>query len=90
MSTWRSPQNLSAADLNGIEAAVGSAEAGLAAAAGDLFRAPAAGVLQRLAVGANGQALQAVGGAPAWAALPPIDDTEDLALPGWGWSEAYR
>lgn len=90
MTTWRSPQNLSAADFNGIEAAVGAAEAGLAAAAGDLFWAPAPGVLQRLPIGTAGHALQVVGGAPAWAALPPVDDTEDMALPDWGWMEAYR
>ncbi|GIW15692.1 MAG: hypothetical protein KatS3mg063_1545 [Tepidiforma sp.] len=90
MTTWRSPQNPAAADLNALEAAIGATEAGIAAAAGDLFQASAPGALQRLAVGSNGQVLQVVGGQPAWAALPPVDDTEDLALPGWGWTEAYR
>lgn len=89
MTTWKSPQNVTAADLNDIEARIAATEAGLAAAAGDLFRASAPGVLQRLAIGSAGQALTVVGGQPAWAALPPIDDTEDLALPSWGWMEAY-
>lgn len=90
MTTWRSPQNLSAADLNAIEVAIGATEAGIAAAAGDLFRASGPGALARIPIGSSGQALQVVSGQPAWAALPPIDDTEDLAFPNWGWTEAYR
>jgi hypothetical protein len=88
---WRSPENVTAADLNALEAAIGATEAGLAQAAGDLFVGTGPGTLARLPIGSNGQALTVVSGAPAWAPAPEPDRTEDLALPAW-WAptEAYR
>ena len=88
---WRSPENVTAADLNTLEAAIGATEAGLAQAAGDLFVGAGPGTLARLPIGSSGQALMVVSGAPAWAPAPQPDRTEDLALPTW-WcpTEAYR
>lgn len=90
MTTWRSPTNVTAADLNRIEGAIGATEAGVVQAAGDLVVASGPGALQRLAVGTNGQALHVAGSMPAWGPLPPVDATEDLALPAWGVTEVYR
>jgi hypothetical protein len=88
---WRSPENVTAPDLNALEAAIGASEAGLAQAAGDLFVGTGPGALTRLPIGSSGQALTVVSGAPAWAPAPQPDPTEDLALPRW-WAptEAYR
>jgi hypothetical protein len=88
---WRAPENVTASALNTLEAAIGASEAGLAQAAGDLFAGTGPGALARLPIGSSGQALTVVSGAPAWAAPPQPDPTEDLALPRW-WAptEAYR
>lgn len=90
MRIWRSPEQIPAAELSRIEAAIAATEAGLVQAAGDLVVGASPGTLARLAVGSTGQVLRVVGGTPAWAAPPPIDATEDLALDDWGWTEAYR
>lgn len=90
MRVWRSPEQIPAAELSRIEAAIAATEAGLVAAPGDLVVGSAPGALARLAVGSAGQVLRVVGGAPAWAAPPPIDATEDLTLDDWGWTEVYR
>ena len=91
MRVWRSPENPTASDFNALEQAIGATEAGLAQTAGDLFVGAAAGVLARLPIGASGEALTVVSGAPTWAPPPEIDPTEDLALPPW-WqpTEVYR
>jgi hypothetical protein len=88
---WRSPENVTAADLNAIEGALDATEAGVAQSAGDLFTGFGPGALARLPIGSSGQALTVVSGAPAWAAAPQPDPSEDLALPRW-WAptEAYR
>jgi len=83
MRVWRSPENPTAADLNALETAIGATEAGLAQAAGDLFVGAGPGVLARLPIGASGQVLTVVSGAPAWAAAPEVDTTEWLALVRW-------
>lgn len=45
-----------------------------AGVAGDLIRAGAGGAWERLAIGAAGQLLTVVAGAPAWADAPPVAD----------------
>jgi hypothetical protein len=88
---WRSPENVTAPDLNALEAALDATEAGVAQSAGDLFTGDGPEVLARLPIGSNGQALMVVSGVPVWAPAPQPDSTEDLALPRW-WAptEAYR
>jgi len=88
---WRSPENVTAGDLNALEAAIGATEAGLAQAAGDLFFGAGPGTLTRLPIGSSGMALTVVSGAPAWAPAPQPDPTEDLVLAPWmGPMEVYR
>jgi len=88
---WLSPENVTAPDLNALEAALDATEAGVAQSAGDLFTGVGSGVLARIPIGSNGQALTVMSGTPAWAPAPEPDRTEDLALPTW-WAptEGYR
>lgn len=86
---WRSPEPITAAELNRIEGSIGLTEAAIVTAAGDLVVAAGPGVLARLPIGSDGQVLRVASGAVAWGALALAED-EDLALPPWGATEVYR